>query len=991
MIRPPRSAAGSAWLAAATVAVLLFAHAWNRASASQDAGAGARGWPAITRETKPWTRWWWQGSAVEPDSLTAQLEAFKAAGIGGVEITPIYGVRGAEDRFIPYLSDTWMKMLDHTLREARRLDLGVDMATGTGWPFGGPWVDDDISPRSIAHKTWVLGAGERLTEPVRLRQAPLVRALGNQIHVVNEGAPGDPPRAGTSQPVIRSDARAIQITDLADPVSANKNLQALALEQVKYPRDLPLSVLMAYGDSGDALDLTARVGADGILDWTAPAGKWTLYALFLGWHGKLVERAAPGGEGNVIDHFSRGAIRAYLAPFDRAFAGRSLIGLRAFFNDSYEVDDATGQADWTPSLFEEFQKRRGYDLRRHLPALFGQDKDDVNARVLADYRETVSDLLLDTFTTEWRTWAGGRKRQVRNQAHGAPGSLLDLYAASDIPETEGTEIQRFKWATSAAHVAGRPLVSAEAATWLGEHFRSTLADVRAAVDRFFVAGVNHVFYHGTAYSPQREPWPGWLFYAAVEFSPQNAWWDDFSTLNGYVARVQSFLQAGRPDQDVLLYYPLYESLAVRGNALLTHFGGANPPARGTAFEEAAGRLEGAGFTYDFISDRQIRRTRLEGRRLVTGGGASYSLVVLPSARYIPVDTFEHVLALARSGATIVSFKGWPSDVAGLASLETKRTRLRSLAEAVKFGPVDADGIREAVVGRGRILQGDDIARVLARAGIRRERMVEQGLQFARRADRRGRFYFVSNPSEKAIDGWVPFESAAPSMQIFDPMTGRRGSALVRSAAGGREVYLQMPAGGSLVVAASAPPLGERFESFRAAGESVPVAGPWTLRFVKGGPSVPPARTIDRLTSWTVHGEDAASFSGTAIYTATFARPPAAATAWQIDLGQVRESARVRLNGRDVATLIGPQYRVVVDGASLTATNVLEVSVTNLSANRIRDLDRRGVLWKKFYNVNFPPRLPQNRGPDGLFTAAGWDPLESGLLGPVTLTPLSVIR
>ena len=149
-------------------------------------------------------------------------------------------MRGAEDRFIPYLSEAWMKMLDHTLREARRLDLGVDMATGTGWPFGGPWVDDDISPRSIAHKTWVLGAGERLAEPVRLRQAPLVRALGNQIHVVNEGAPGDPPRAGASQPVIRSDARAIQITDLADPVSANKNLQALALEQVKYPRDLPL-------------------------------------------------------------------------------------------------------------------------------------------------------------------------------------------------------------------------------------------------------------------------------------------------------------------------------------------------------------------------------------------------------------------------------------------------------------------------------------------------------------------------------------------------------------------------------------------------------------------------------------------------------------------------------------------------------------------------------------------------------------------------------
>jgi hypothetical protein len=173
--------------------------------------------------------------------------------------------------------------------------------------------------------------------------------------------------------------------------------------------------------------------------------------------------------------------------------------------------------------------------------------------VLADYRETISDLLLDTFTAEWSAWAKRQGRQVRNQAHGSPASLLDLYAASDIPETEGAEIQRFKWATSAAHVAGRRLVSAEAATWLGEHFRVRLADVRAAVDRFFVAGVNHIVYHGSAYSPTDDPWPGWQFYASVEFNPRNAWWDDFGALNAYVARVQSFLQSGRPDHDVLLY------------------------------------------------------------------------------------------------------------------------------------------------------------------------------------------------------------------------------------------------------------------------------------------------------------------------------------------------------------------------------------------------------------------------------------------------------
>ena len=116
-----------------------------------------------------------------------------------------------------------------------------------------------------------------------------------------------------------------------------------------------------------------------------------------------------------------------------------------------------------------------------------------------------------------------------------------------------------------------------------------------------------------------------------------------------------------------------------------------------------------------------------------------------------------------------------------------------------------------------------------------------------------------------------------------------------------------------------------------------------------------------------------------------------ADAWQLDLGRVYESARVRLNGRDLGTLIGPEFSVALESGSIRQSNLLEVCVTNLSANRIADLDRRGVLWKKFYNVNMPSRLPENRGADGLFTAAKWEPLDSGLVGPVTLTPLSRIK
>ncbi len=958
----------------------------NGHPAAVGAQAQVQGWPSVTSETRPWTRWWWMGSAVDAAGLTAELESLRAAGLGGVEITPIYGVAGAESRFVPYLSDGWMRLLEHTVREGGRLGMGVDMATGTGWPFGGPWVGDADASRYLTHRTWTIEGGARLTEPIRLEQAPLVRATGSQIYEVADASPA--PAQTPTPPPLRG--RDIRIGDLKSPVEANAHLQALALEQVRYPKPLPLAALIAYSGAGAVVDLTARVAQNGSLDWVAPEGTWTIYGVFLGWHGKLVERAAPGGEGTVIDHFSSDAIKHYLARFDRAMNGRRLTGLRAFFNDSYEVDDAQGQADGTPLLFEEFQRRRGYDLRRHLPALFGEvpaAADDV--RVLADYRQTVSDLLLETFTTGWRTWAAARGARVRNQAHGSPASVLDLYAASDIPETEGTEIQRAKWATSAAHVAGRRLVAAEAATWLGEHFRTTLADVRAHVNRYFVAGVNHVVYHGTAYSPAEDSWPGWQFYASVEFNPRNAWWRDFRALNEYVTRVQSFLQVGSADHDVLLHYPLYDAFAERGTGLLAHFGGANPPARGTAFEEASATLQRRGYTYDFISDRQLAATRVDAGALRTIGGGSYKTVVLPASRFVPLETFERVLGLAREGATVVAFKDLPTAVAGLADLEARTTRFAALRAGVRFAPLDADGISEARVGRGRILRGSDLERLLARARVARETMVDEGLEFTRRRYGAGRAYFITNSTAVDQDGWVPLDDPTGDVRIFDPMTGLHGGGEVRRSAGGRlDVRLTLPRGESVIVTTGAPSGGPRFPSTSPAGPPIEVPGPWTVRFAAGGPRAPAERTIDRLASWTAFGgDDVKSFSGSAVYTTTVRRPDGDGQHWRLDLGRVHESARVRLNGRDLGTVIGPTFRVVVEAADLRPENRLEVEVTNLSANRIAALDKAGVGWRKFYNVNFPARLPENRGADGLFSAAKWEPLDSGLIGPVTLTPV----
>ena len=934
------------------------------ATVAQNAAAQAPTWPAITQQNRPWTRWWWEGSAVNPQDLTHLLTQYQQAGLGGVEITAIYGVKGAESQFIDFISPKWLDVLGHTLAESKKLGTGVDVAQASGWPFGGPWVTPADACKYVAYQTYTVKGGEQLTEKVSFMQKPISTAIGHKV----------------------------DIKQLKDPVATNPNLQALALEQVRFEKLLPLQALMAYPEKGPAIDLTSKVDASGKLTWTAPAGSWTLYAVFQGWHGKQVERAGPGGEGDVVDHFSKTATQHYLQRFDERFKGRDLKGIRAFFNDSYEVDDAQGEANWTPLMFSEFQARRKYDLRQHLPALFNKASTDENQRVLTDYRETISELLLENYTQTWATWAHGYGTKIRNQAHGSPANILDLYAATDIPETEGEDLTRIKFASSAAHVTGKPLTSAETATWENDHFLSKLSDVKKAVDRMLLGGVNHVFYHGTAYSPQAAAWPGWLFYAAVEFNPQNPFWQDFGQLNTYAARCQSFLQAGKSANDVLLYLPQYDAYQRPGNkALLQHFDGIEHGFKGMPVEATSELLLKQGFGYDFISDKQVQQVQASGTGLRTSGGAQYRTILVPAARTTPLETWQHLVQLAQAGATVVVQDALPTDVPGLGDLPRRQAAFKKLVAQLQFKSVA--GGQRATVGKGTFLLGTDVAQLLAQAGVQRETLVDSGLQCERRRTAGGHTYFLANWSDKPVNAWVPLATAAKAANLYDPMTGQLGAAAVRQSSQGRpEVYVQLAPGGSCLLDTkeAAASSGPTYAYYQPAGPAQPIAGTWDVRFVSGGPTLPAPLKATQLDSWTkLAGEAGQKFSGTATYSITFAQPSGAAQGYLLDLGRVAQSARVQLNGQNLGTLIGPAYQIYIPKNQLKASNTLTVSVSNGMANRIIDMDRTGQEWKKFYNVNMAARLKENRGDDGLFTAAKWTPVESGLLGPVTLAPVQV--
>lgn len=752
--------------------------------------------------------------------------------------------------------------------------------------------------------------------------------------------------------------------------------------RVKTPR-ADVQAAVAFDAQGKPVELTDKVAPDGTIDWAAPGPGWTLFVVSQKPSGRKVKRAAPGGAGWMLNPFSGRAMRAHAAWFDRALKDYRGAMPRAFYHDSYEY-----QCDWSDDLLAEFARRRGYRLQTELPALFGQGDPDRVARVKADYRRTVSDMMTDDFTRTFVDWAHGKGCLTVDQAHGSPGNLLDLYGTSDIPETEFFRFDRnplvAKFASSAAHVMGRRLISSETGTWLDEHFHVTLGQLKPLVDGFFASGINHVFYHGTCYSPDDASWPGWLFYASTQMNPRNALWHDAPALCAYIAHCQSVLQAGAPDNDVLVYWPiddlwhdptgLAKTMTVHQTAWLTD----QPIGR------TARWLWDHGYLFDYVSDRQLQLAKVEQGRIAMPGGA-YRTVLVPPCEHVPLQTMEKLVDLAHAGAAVLFEDHVPRDVPGLGNLEARRTALRKLVdEKLAAGP----GGGKATVGT--------LTRLLA--GVPREPVVDHaGMLVIRRRLDDGRFTFLANQDRQftgdaktePIDGWITLGTPAQSAIVMDPMTGRTGRAAIRHREGRAEVYLQLAPGESIILRTftdrdcDAP----QWEYLRTAGDSVPVAGTWSVKFLEGGPKLPGPFETSKLASWTALGDaEARRFAGTARYAITFDAPARsrAASHWILDLGRVCHSARVRLNGRDLGTLFARPFRVQVPANVLKSKgNVLSIEVTNLSANRIRDLDLRGVRWRIFHDINF---ANVDYRP---FDASKWPLADSGLLGPATLRPAEV--
>ena len=819
--------------------------------------------------SKPWAYWWWMGSAVTKEGIKQNLEEYAKAGFGGMHIIPIYGVKGEEAKFLPFLSKQWMDMLDYTLQEAKRNNLGIDLTLGTGWPFGGKQVS------------------------------------------VADGA------------------------------------QAFKVKE-----------------------------ADG------------KYSLTFSPTNQKVKRAAPGGEGLVVDPFNKEATERYLQTFKEAF-GQKNYPVRAFYNDSYEAYGA----NWTANFFQKFKEFRGYDLQENLDVLVKEKAEtDRDKRIWGDYHETLSDILREDFTKTWTNWTRQQGKISRNEAHGSPANILDLYALADIPESEffgskpykiplsrtdaDYEEKRFgvpdalvlKLASSSAHVMGKRLVSSETATWLGNHFKVALSQVKPIIDESFVGGVNHIFYHGLPYSPPNEPFPGWLFYASTNFNQQSHFWEYLPELNHYIARCQERLQNSKPDNDILMYFPIYDLWHSAGNKGKTHPIDVHAIMKEgmlkSTFGDACKDLMGHGFSFDFISDLQLKNSQIIDKQLITEGKQAYKTIVVPPIEYLSLPTLAYLDKCKSAGIDIFFINQLPKSVNGFFEWEKRQKPFEQILTKFNHSVTK------------------DIIKSLKDARIRQESMAEMGLSFIRKKTEKGTLYFVTNLGNQFQQGKIQLASPAQSVRIYDPLHQKGGLVKFKKIStqlieiplklyGGESVFIETFDDGVLS--------NEKDYPAKTFAEVINLKGTWQVDFVKGQPFIPASFKTDTLRSWVSLGDSTAQyFSGTARYTLKFKLINTQIKDGWIDLGDVREMANVKLNGKDLGKYWSLPFKVPLTADLLENENTLEIDVTNLSANRIRYLDQTGVNWKKFYDTNMVDIRYQP------FDASNWKPVESGLLSNIQL-------
>ncbi len=695
--------------------------------------------------------------------------------------------------------------------------------------------------------------------------------------------------------------------------------------------------------------------------------------------GQMVKRAAVGGEGFVFDHYVRAATDDYLKtvgePMLQALRARMPY---AVFCDSLEVFSA----DWTPAFLTEFERRRGYDLKPHLPQLVSGDGGEA-AEVRYDWGRTMTELLNERFLSPMQEWSRQHGTRFRIQDYGSPPATLASNVYADLPEGEEPHwknVRSARWASSASHLMGRNVTSSETWTWLhSPSFRATPLDIKAEADLHFLQGINQLIGHGWPYTPEGVEYPGWRLYAAGVFNDSNPWWIVMPDVARYLQRVSYLLRQGRPANDVAFYLPNADAYAEMRPGRVDMIRALDE----RVGPDAVGRTLEAGFNLDFFDDELLAKAGAVDGGALKLGDNRYRAVILPNVERIPLETLRRLEELGRAGGVVIATRRAPARVPGLKAASGDQREAREIAGRL-FEGSNAHGVFVAN-------ENTDLGKALA-SRLQPDVVVSPAVPaigFVHRSGEFGEVYFLANSSnaKQTVDARfrIPQDLRA---ELWDPQTG----SVIAAEGKGATVRLKFEPYGSQVVVFSHRKLGRR--TVAASGKApVPLSlsGGWKVTFPGRRESAPM-----ELRSWTEE-EDTRFFSGSATYERDVEVPAEMVQGGarvSLDFGEgkplpegkttngmrawldapVRDAAVVYVNGERVGAVWCPPYAVNVSGRLKAGRNRLRVVVANTAINYMAG---RALPSYRLLNSRYGERFqPQDMN---LMKA-----LPSGLLGAVRL-------
>lgn len=955
---------------------------------------------------RPGVYWYFMDGNTTREAMTADLESMKQAGIGYVLFLEVnVGVpRGKVD----FLSEEWQDLFVHAVRESERLGIRIILGSGPGWTgSGGPWVKPEQSMMYlVASSTEVKGPSvfnAILPKPEPKRPFFGEKTLTNELKEVRDGWYEDVmvlayPSPKIVQPIADVEEKALYFRA---PYTSQRGVKQYLPAPASYP-EIPGSAV----DPSKIIDLTRFLQPDGTLKWEVPSGKWTLMRFGKRNNGAITRPAPMPGLGFECDKFDTVAFDAH---YD-AYIGKLLkkVGPRKSTTgggwtmihiDSWEMSSQ----NWTGDFREQFKKRRGYDPLVYLPTFTGQviGSLEMSERFLWDIRLTSQELVLENHAERFKEL--GRREGFRLSIEPYdmnPTADLDLGAVADVPMCEfwsdkfgfNSAFSCFE-STSIAHIQGKPVVAAEAFTADGgEAWKKYPGDMKNQSDWAFSAGINRLVYHTFAHKPYGDGLkPGVTMGPyGVHWDRGQSWWPMVPAYHKYVTRCQYILSQGTAVADILYLTPEGAPFVFRAPESALAGTTVLPDKKGYAFD---------GCSPNLLKDAEVRN-----RKIVFPGGATYSILVLPDVETMTPELLSKIASLVKAGAVITG--NAPSKSPSLSGYPACDEQVQSLA-ADLWGnkliiPARASRMT-APNSAGQMATDlyppyDSTAALLLQSGIYPDFTSSGSIRYTHRSLPDREIYFISNRTAQPVEEVCLFRDGTLQVELWDAVTGEiRPLRNLNKTKGGISIRIKLDASQSgFVVFNKSENTGSMEEiagpDFPEEQSLMTLEGPWTVAFdtAWGGPD---EVLFEALTDWSKRPEEGIRhYSGIASYSITFNLPETyfstKGSELYLNLGIVKNMARVRLNGKNLGVVWTHPWQVKITREVRKKNNKLEIEVANLWANRLigdEALPDDGIKDGKWpdWLLNGTPRPGKRytftsyhfyKKDDALF--------ESGLLGPV---------